>query len=190
MKKLWLVLVICGACCSLFAQTDPLLQQRLNYFMEANRQLHFDSVIAYTYPKLFTLVPRDEMLEMLQNSFENEQLTIRLDSLQTDSIYPVFKMQEGSYAKIRYSLNMIMQLKDSSAAGKENDLLAAMQAQYGTGKVRLDSAKNIVVQVTALMLAAKDKYARQWCFVNLKDSDPLISQLFTKEIIDKTATYK
>ncbi len=192
MKNLLLILV--GVCCKLVveAQPDARLQLRLNNFMHANNTMNFDTVLAYTYPKLFTLVTRDEMMETLQNTFDNDQVKIGLDSLTIDSIYPVFKMQEGSYAKIRYSMKMIMRFKhkDSDSTQQENEvILAAMQSQFGKEKTSLDKNGNIVIHLTSLMLGAKDKYAKDWCFINLKDGDPIVSQLFSKEIIDKSATF-
>ena len=191
-----LLFIIVGCCCTAVSLAQPglPLQQRLHQFMEANRRLDFDTVIAYTYPKLFTLVPRDEVKESLVNAFENDQVQIGLDSLKLDSVYPVFSMQGGSYAKIRYSMKMTMHVKnretDSSKRQEQNEaMLAAMQTQLGKEQVSLDTGGNIIMHVTALMLAAKDKYAKEWCFVNLKDGDPIVSQLFSKEIIDKCATY-
>lgn len=186
--------MLAAVCCTVVvsAQADARLRLRLNNFMIANNTLNFDSVLAYTYPKLFTLVPRDEMMETLQNSFDNDQVKMGLDSLTIDSIYPIFKVQEGNYAKIKYSMKMIMHFKqkESDSTLQQNEvLLAAMQSQFGKEKTSLNKNGDIVIHLTSLMLGAKDKYAKDWCFINLKDGDPLVSQLFSKEIIDKSATF-
>lgn len=177
-----------------FTQQQPQLQARLQRFMELNQALNFDSVLAYTYPKMFTIVPRDEMKEGLENAFDNDQVKMGLDSLKVDSVYPVFSMQGGSYAKISYSMKMIMQFKhretDSTKQQQQNEfILSAMQTQMGKEKVSVDAGGNIIIRMTSQMLAVKDKYAKDWCFVNLKDGDPILNQLFTKEILDKSATF-
>lgn len=184
-------------CCSMlaFSQADTSLPQRLNLFIEANSKMDLEKVLDYTYPKLFTIVPKEQILEIMKASFNNEQMSIRLDSLRADSIYPVFQTKQGSYAKILYSMKMTMHLKkqdaDSSKKKENADaMLLAMKSQLGEKRVRMDGAGNIILHVSAVMVAAKDIYADDWCFVNLKDGDPITSQLFSKEIIDKLATYK
>jgi hypothetical protein len=40
------------------------------------------------------------------------------------------------------------------------------------------------------MVGVKDEYSKEWCFVNFKDGDPVNSQLFSIEVIDKLTSYK
>ncbi|MEP6751003.1 MAG: hypothetical protein ABJB86_24930 [Bacteroidota bacterium] len=195
MKKLLFTAIT--SCCAIvaFSQADTTLTQRLRNFMEANSKTDLEQVLDYTYPKIFTLIPRAQMLEALKKTFDNEQVTLRFESLKTDSVYPIFKMQEGSYAKIRYSMKMIMRFKsketDPGLKKIDNEfMLSAMQMQYGKDKVTMDSTGNVIMPEIALMVAVKDKYAREWCFINLKEDDPVNSQLFSRVIIDKLATYK
>ena len=175
------------------AQADSVLTRRLAQFMEANRMMNIDKVLDYTYPKLFTIATRAEMAEGLKTSFDNEAMTIVLDSVVTDSVYPVFSMMEGSYAKIRYSMKMIMQVKgretDSVQQKKKTlQILAAVRAQYGQ-EAGIDGGGNIVIHTNAVMVAVRDGYAKDWCFVNLKEEDPITTQLFSNDVLAKLSTY-
>ena len=194
MKTLLAALLAIGGIVSVAAQTDVQLKRRLENFIGFNKQLNFDSVIAYTYPKIFTLVTREELLESLKNSFENEALNIALDDIRTDTVFPVFMEQGGKYAKISYSMKMIMRLKskggDTSGQKEQTEaVISGLQTQFGHDKVHTDSSGNIILQMKAQMLAAKDKYAKDWCFVNLREGDANIAQLFSKEILGKAAAY-
>ncbi|MFT3933197.1 MAG: hypothetical protein QM726_06250 [Chitinophagaceae bacterium] len=192
MKRLFTIFAIC-LCFTAFSQPVQTLRQRLSGFIEANGAMNLEKVLDYTYPKLFTIAPREQMVEMMKQSFNNEQMSIRLDSLKTDSIYPVFSMQEGSYAKIRYSMKMIMQLKNTDADQKKKDaeaIRAAMQSQLPAGRSFIDSSGDIIIYTSSVMVAAKDKQSKEWTFMNLKDGDQVVTQLFSKEILDKLATYK
>jgi len=194
MKILLAALLAIGGIVSVAAQTDVQLKRRLENFIGFNKQLNFDSVIAYTYPKIFTLVTREELLESLKNSFENEALNIALDDIRTDTVFPVFMVQGGKYARISYSMKMIMRLKskggDTSGQKEQTEaVVSGLQTQFGNDKVHTDSSGNIILQMKAQMLAAKDKYAKDWCFVNLREGDANIVQLFSKEILNKAAAY-
>lgn len=194
MKKLVLAALGCFYASLVFAQGDSLLNRRIQQFLKANTEMNFERVLDFTYPKLFTIAPRDQMARMLKSSFDNEQMTITMDSLKTTTVFPVFTLPQGSYAKILYSMKMIMQLKGKEATPekqKEKDelMLAGMQSQFGD-KASLDSSGRIILYVNAVMVAVKDSYAKQWSFVNLKENDPLTAQLFSNEILNKLATYK
>ncbi len=194
MKKLVFVALGCFCASLLFAQGDSALNRRIAQFLKANREMNFERVLDFTYPKLFTIAPRDEMAKVLKSSFDNEQMTITMDSLKTTTVFPVFGLAQGSYAKILYSMKMMMELKgkeETAEKQKEKNelMLAAMQSQFGD-KASLDSSGHIILYMNAVMVAVKDSYAKQWCFVNLKENDPLTSQLFSNEILDKLATYK
>jgi len=175
------------------AQPDTVLGRRLEQFMEANRLMNIDRVLDYTYPKLFTIATRNEMADALKTSFDNDAVTIVLDSVVADSVYPVFRMREGSFAKIRYSMKMIMRVKGretDSVQQKKNALqiLAAVRAQYGP-QAGTDGGGNIVIHTMAVMVAVKDAYAKEWCFVNLKEEDPVTTQLFSNDVLARLATY-
>jgi len=195
MKKILLFLSLFFIQFSFSAQKDTTLERRLAEFMQVNDLMHLDKVLDYTYGKLFTIVPRKQMLEVLQNTFDNEEMSITLDSLRVDAIYPVFKLENGSYAKVIYSFNMFMAFKDTMTTEekKERDdaMVAALGAQYGEDKVSVDPATgNLKIQITSPMVAVKDQYAKEWSFANLKENDPLTDRLFSKEVQKKLATYK
>jgi len=176
------------------AQSAVPLQQRLTAFMQANQRMDFDTVIAYTYPRVFTQVPRDEVLESLKNGFDNDQFVLQLDSVKTDTIFPVFTVQGGSYAKVKYSMKMLMHFKKKpvDTTGQQENvavLLASLKTLYGTEQVSLLPNGDIRLQLTSFMLAAKDRYAKEWCFIDLKSGGDGIRQLLPKEVLDKSAAY-
>ena len=194
MKRLLSTLIVFCFAASVFSQTDPSLQGRLNNFMELNKKLDFEKIMDYTYPKVFTFAPRDQMIAVMKKSFDNEQMTLGMDSLKTDSIYPVFKMQEGSYAKIKYSMLMRIQLKNEGKSEDEKKtinegMLAGAKSQYG-GKARMDSSGTVTINMDAVMVAIKDKSSKDWTFANLKEGDEMTTKIFSKELLDKLATYK
>jgi hypothetical protein len=195
MKKIFLVLSCISCSAIVLAQKDPELRKRLNSFVQATQAMDFNKILDYTYPKLFTIVPRDQMLDALEKSLHNEQINIRFDSVKIDSLYPVFSMEGASYAKISSTMKMIMKLNfpanepDSGKTASNNQLAGAMQGQFGAGNVIIDNG-NIIIRVSTPMVAIKDQYAKEWSFSNLKDNDPINDKLFSKEVLNKFASYK
>lgn len=200
MKKiLWvlsvLIICACGSSKKKAAGTasGETIEQRLNAFLKVNDEMDFEKVLDYTYPKLFKEAPRSQLLKAMKEGFNNEEVKIELDSLKIITIHPEFKVGDASYARIKYSMIMLMDFKlkkdtgDASQADFTKEMLAS---QYGEENVSLDKATGIIrIRQTSDMVAVKDEYAKEWCFVNLKENDPMTDKLFSKEVQDKLATY-
>src|SRR5690242_21824822 len=88
------------------------LEHRLDQFMELTDKMDLEELMEYTYPKLFTIAPKESVLKALKEAYNSEEVRMQLDSLKIEKIYPVFEMENGSYAKIDYSMVMLMDFKD------------------------------------------------------------------------------
>ena len=202
MKKLVFVLSVlifcaCGSTKKKVPSTNEgtTLEQRLADFMKANDKMDFEKVMDYTYPKLFTLAPRTQLVKAMKDAFNNEEVKVELDSLRIDTVFAVFKIGDGSYAKVRYTMNMLMDFsvaKDSSDSDdkKSDYILQSITAKYGAENVSADEKTGIIkIRNTSDMVAIKDEYAKEWSFVNLNKEEPMINKLFSKEVLDKLDTY-
>lgn len=198
-KVVFILFLISNLHVSAFSQKDTALERRLQEFLRVNDRMELDRVLDYTYPKLFSIVPRKQMLNILKSTFDNEEMSIALDSLAIVNVFPVFKVENGYYAKVIYSMNMLMSFKedpsDSLSAEDKSErdefMLNHMAKEYGAGNVSIDPATGALkIKVVSPMVAIKDSYAKDWTFVNLKDNDPLSSRLFSKPVLNKLATYK
>lgn len=177
------------------AETGNSLEQRVAEFMKVNDNMDLDKVLDYTYPKLFEIVPRADLEQAMKDGFNNEEMKVELDSLQVIKVHPIFVEGKGSYAKIDYSMVMIMKFKQDSAGSdnsETNEMIRASMAQkYGEENVTMDNTTGILrIHMASPMVAAKDEHSKEWTFVNLKEGDAMINKLFRKEILDKLATYK
>lgn len=177
-------------------QEDPSLKTRLNEFLVVNEKMDFDKIMDYTYPGLFTIVPREQLVEVMRQTFSNEEVTVKLDSLRIDLIYPIFHLEGGSFAKILYSMRMLMKFKlpeDSTKAVEMMELISSgLAEQFGENRVRVDAATNSIIinMIGTPMVAIKDSLSKEWTFVNLKPEDPLTAQLFSEAVLAKLASYK
>jgi hypothetical protein len=199
MKKLlfaFSVLIIC-ACNSSDKKTgvagsDDSLKQRLAEFLKATDDMDLEKSMDYIYPKMFTIVPREELVKAMKEGFENENVQVELDAVRIDTIYPVFEMSKGKYAKVKYAMTMLMNFKTSSDNDDttSNDMIFKTLAQkYGEEHVSWEKPGVVKINITSPMVAAKDEFAKEWSFVNLEPEDPISKKLFSQEIMDKLATY-
>jgi hypothetical protein len=217
-KLLWaLSLVILCACGSKKKgaenATGETLEQRLDGFLKANQSLDFEKIMDYTYPKVFKFSSRDQVMRELKDGFSSEVLDISMDSLKVIRIHPVFTMDGGEYAKVEYSMLMLMDVKgdddetttpadtldktdhainnDAYPAPQTTLMVTLLEGQYGKGNVSADPKTGIIkIRMISDMAAIKDDLSKDWSFINLKSDDPkLLNMLLSKELQEKFASY-
>jgi len=139
MKRFVLVLFLTGLLLSGYAQTDSSLQVRLDHFFQLNHLKDIDRVLDYTYPKLFTIVPREQMREVMKSTFDNDEMTVTMDSLKLVKTYPRLNTEEGSFVQMEYTMIMRMQFKltDSTDNPEQMETMTSLLTyKYGEGNAR------------------------------------------------------
>ena len=175
---------------SQFAKDSADLINRLEIFMQYNRNANFEKVMDYIYPKLFTIAPKEQIQEAMESVFNSDELTIKMDSLKTEKVYPLFASGNNRYAKINYSLIMLMSPKQQDDSTDLGMLVPMMQTQFGDENVRFDKkTKTLTIYQKVDMAAIKDELSPEWTFFNLKKGDPMMDLLLDKELLSKFYSY-
>ena len=194
MKRLFLALLINGLAVICNAQEDTSLVNRVNAILSFTQIKDLEKVMEYTYPKLFTIVPRETMIATMKIAFDSEDFTIELDSLKILKIFPIFKFNDTSYVKVRHT--MLMKIKyiepyDSLQKELKEYMVSFMSQKYGEGNVRFDPVANSMnIFMTPDMVGIKDNKTK-WTFVNLNEDKPqMLDMLFGKQVLDKLKEYK
>jgi hypothetical protein len=179
----------------LTAQQDTALINRLNNVLKYTQLMDMDKVLDLTYPKLFTIVPRVDLLELMQNSFETDEFSSTLDSLKVDTVFPVFEIQDESFAKVKHTMLMRMKFKnttDSAAEASNGVMIGLLASQFGEDHVRFDKPNNtITISMLSKMIAVKNKSENLWYFVNFdEENKEMLDLLFSEEVQTKLTEYK
>jgi len=195
-RHLLLVLVFTTGFFGLQAQTDTSLLRRLDEILRYTQFMDMERIMDYTYPKLFTIATREQLMEVLQSSLDNKEFSTTLDSLKVDTVFPVFSVLDESFSKIRHSMIMRMKFKeslDSNGNLKDRGMMAnLMEGQFGKGNVRYDQKSDaLVILLHPYLLAIKSKEDNTWYFVNLDEENKMMmDMLFSKDVQDKLKEYK
>jgi hypothetical protein len=196
MKKILLLLIIALTFIkNTEAQPDPQLVERLNADLKSTQVMDLDKLMDYTYPKLFTIVKKEQIIEAMKEVYETDEFTTTLDSITIDTIYPAFKIKDAEYVKIKHTMLMKMKFKepfDTTDAKDTDMMIKLMEEEFGEGKVKFDKLNNSInVMMIPDMVGIKDEYAKEWCFVNLDEDNPImLNMLFSPEVISKLKEYK
>ena len=194
MKTIFVSLLFFGVGVSSLAQQDTSLVNRINEMLKLTQLKDFERVLDYTYPKLFTIIPKETLISVMKNAYDTEEFIIELDSVQIFTIFPVFRINDTSYVKVKHTMLMKMKYKEpydsTDTEGKEL-MVSLMEQKFGKGNVRFDpTANSLNISMIPAMLGIKNNSSK-WTFANLDAGNPqMLSMLFSKQVLDKLKEYK
>ena len=176
------------------AQQDISLVNRVNEMLRLTRLKDLEKVMDYTYPKLFTIAPRETLIEVMKNTYETDEYIIELDSVNVVTIFPIFKINDTSYAKVKHTMLMKMKYKepyDTTDKESKEFMVSLMQQKFGEGNVRFDPiANSLNILMVPDMVAIKTK-SSNWTFANLDEDNPaVLNMLFSKQVLNKLKEFK
>jgi hypothetical protein len=192
--KIILLLTLIAASGSVQAQSDTSLINRLNAMLKYTQVKDLEKVMDYTYPKLFTIAPKDQLIQAMREAYETDDYIIELDSVAVKTIFPIFKINDTSYVKVNHTMLMKMKYKDPyDTANRESTglMITLMEATYGKGNVRFDPAANSLnIFMVPDIVGIKPKTGL-WTFANLDEDNPaMFDMLFSKQVQDKLKEFK
>jgi len=187
MKKIIVFLLFVFATLLVEGQQDTSLINRLNAVLRFTKLKQLDKVLDYTYPKVFTIIPRDQFSELIKSLYDTDDFTSVLDSVKVDSIFTIVKINDASYAIVRHSMLMKMKYKEPITIEDADLLVPGMEEQFGEGNVRFVKATNSLhVSITSYMIAIKDEISPKWTFINFDLKNPaFVENILGKEVIAK-----
>lgn len=192
--KIILLSVLIVASEFVHAQTDTSLSSRLDAMLRLTQAKDIEKVLDYTYPKLFTIVPKDQLLQTMIETYETDEYIIELDSIAVQTIFPIFKINDTNYVKIKHTMLMRMKYKgpyDTAAKETTGMLLNMMEATYGKENVRFDPVGNSLnIFMVPDIVGIKPKNGA-WTFANLDEDNPaMFDLLFSKPVQKKLKEFK
>ena len=187
MKKLaFILLFLTTAFIGTAQTTDAQLKQRLNNYMQLNKELDFEKIMDYMHPVLFTVAPKEAMQQTMEQAFNSEEMKISIDSLQVLTIGEDFKEGEAVYKKVDYFMSMSMVFKDNMLEDESfrEMITAGMKEAMGNKQVSYDEKKKaLMITGNEVMFAIKDNPKTEWLFLGYDKNPELIKAIFPKSVI-------
>ena len=196
MKKCLIVLLVSVLmACPSYGQSEKRLAERLDSLLLLTEGSDIDRILDFTYPKLFTIVPREAMLKALAESLQGEEFSTTIDSVMTVRIFPIFTAGNARFAKITHRMRMNMKFNETidTSEADSRALLSMIREDYGEANVFFDKPANTIrIGMLSDLVAILDDYSPEWSFVNFdeKEDSELASMLFTEDVLKKLRTFQ
>jgi hypothetical protein len=167
--------------------TDLQLNSRLQEYFAYSKNLDFNKLMDYMHPRLFAVAPKEQLIQSMEQAFNNPEMKFSFDSMAVVAISPVYKFGKASYRKIDYHMGMTITLSDSIDL-KNKDMAAIMlksfQAGFPKKKIVVDASSNAIrVEGKELLFAIRDAESPEWMFLGYdRSNQKLLQQLYPRQV--------
>jgi hypothetical protein len=188
MKKLFLILAFLATSIG-FSQTIQSLKADTQKMYEASYNMNYDEVTSFTYPKVFELIPKDKMLEILEQTFNNETMRVRLVTVDPKFVYSeIQKIENKNVAIVNYNnaMRIIFEQKMTEDEGIKMSENFKNSGNYTLAK--FEKERNAVyLEGPATMIAVADETTKnEWKFLNYeKGQSQMANEVLGESLISK-----
>ena len=151
---------------------------------KAGVNMNFDDIFATTYPKVFDIIPQEQMKMMFGQMMENEQFSIKLVEVEPGFSFGEIKKIEGkTFCFVDHNNVMLMKFKEPMADGES--MVEIFKSSMNAEKVTYDKASNSfrIETRSTLIAVADDLTKNQWKFLNKDKENKMFSMLFDAKIV-------
>lgn len=155
---------------------------------KASVNMNFDDIFATTYPKVFDIIPQDQMKKMFGQMMENEQFSIKLIEVEPGFSFGEIKKIEGkTFCLIGH--NNVMTMKFNEPMEDAESMTDIFKSSMNAEKVTYDKATNTFrIEMRSTLIAVADELTKnQWKFLNKDKDNKLFSMIFDEKIVKALA---
>ena len=192
MKKVFLFAFLFLSIASINAQ-NKLIKERFIKMQQALLDKKFEKSLEFTAEELFEIVSKEQLLSVMEATFNNPKMQIDSDLPKVLDISDVFQVKNKFYAILKITGNQRIRVlgDDNKALGLDDRLLYALklnfEQQYGSENVKFDEKTkffNVIVNQTIVSISYDGE--TEWKYLaidNLKLE--IISKLLPQEVLNK-----
>jgi hypothetical protein len=170
-----------------FSQTLENMKIEVQKIYNLTIEKKYDIVVESTYPKVFDIAPKKDMIEAMNNMFDNEQMKVTIEKVNPEFTFSeIIVIGDGKYCVIEHNNRMTMKFKEKLGESKEF-ILASLNENMTGYKVTLDEkTETFTVDGKAKMIAISDKLTNgTWKYINFNGESPMMEQVLGKEVLAK-----
>jgi len=174
---------------SLAAQVsiDPAIQVRFDSFVHYSNLGQWDKAFNLVYPKLFSQVPKAEMVQMMNDM--GQGLDIRMENTKITSASAPLREGTETFIRLSYTSTLTMRIEKEGVYDAPKPIQAIgdqLKSTYGGRSVQWDAdEKQYNIMATKDMMAIKSD-GGEWYLVEINMEQPtLMESLFPENIMDQ-----
>lgn len=190
MKKILLTVIVLFITNTTFGQDLKSLELETKKMINASTKLNFEEILDYTYPKLFEIISKEQMKEVLKATFSNEQFGISFLNIEPDFQFRnITKIENKTLCVIKYKLGMAMHFNETVDEQTVSTMIQTLESQgEAYQEVKFDKEKNtFFIKGISTMIGIVDELTNnKWKFITYdKNQKQLNEMLLSATILNK-----
>ncbi|KQM38841.1 hypothetical protein [Chryseobacterium sp. Leaf201] len=164
---------------------DPAIRKSLTYFVNSIKTKQIDRAVSCIYPKFFTVVPKDQMTQILNMTYNNPFMKVEVQNLQIASVEKS-ELISGEYFSIAsYFLKLKCNVSSMNDDMKKK-ISAVLTNKYGKNNVKYLASESTYLINANMKACAVSKDRKYWKFVILeREYKSQLVKVLPKKILDK-----
>lgn len=188
-KLITLCLLIAGLNAAAWGQGDSTaIQQRLDAYFRATEEKDWTKVVDMVYPKLFSLVKKEDLVQLFAD-MEGNGMVFQMKDFKVNAISEATTHEGERYALVDYTAGM--NIRFTSAAYQDSSMVSQLQssfaATYGEENIHYNKTDNSFdIQAKKAMFAITPEGSGDWTFMeNNPGQEGLLGALIPKAVRSK-----
>ena len=176
------------------AQTKQLSQENnirkaLNSFVDQMKNKNIDNAVEFIYPKYFKVVPKDQMKQILNLTYNNPALDIKILEFKIANIEKPEKINNELFSLTNYTLKMNLKidwLSIPNGQKMKSQINEGLYKKFGKDNVKYISSGDYYLINSEMIACAVSNNGKEWKFLILDEGyKPQLINILPKKIIEK-----
>ena len=176
------------------AQTKQLSQEdnirkALNSFVDQMKNKNIDNAVEFIYPKYFKVVPKDQMKQILNLTYNNPALDIKILEFKIANIEKPEKINNELFSLTNYTLKMNLKidwLSIPNGQKMKSQINEGLYKKFGKDNVKYISSGDYYLINSEMIACAVSNNGKEWKFLILDEGyKPQLINILPKKIIEK-----
>ncbi len=185
--KLICVITISCLSCTVMRQgrVNAEIQKKVDAFIELSNQKKWDQAFDLMYPKLFTQVPKQDLVDVM-TGMDQDGLSLQRSNIKLSSATKPFKDGNETFVRLEYTGDLTVQIADGSLYDTPKSIQGMteqFQNSYGMENVKWDGAHkkyNILAELSMMAIQSN----QQWYLIEINnDQKELMEYLFSDSVM-------
>lgn len=171
-----------------FSQSIETLKSDCAKMYDATYNMEFEKILDYTHPKVFEIVDRETMLTVLDETFQNDQLRIRLVHPKTTfTVLEVKEIDGKRICVVEYPQAMRMIFENPLSDEEKNSIEESLKTTMPSKKITFEKNRNaFYIDGKDIMIAVSEESTKnQWKLINYDKNQPQLLNMILGENVVK-----
>ncbi|WP_430400315.1 hypothetical protein [Flavobacterium sp.] len=182
-KSIFLVAFLISTTFSAIAQDMATLKVEAKKAYISSANMNYDAIFETTYPKVFDIVPKEQMKLMFEQMMSNEQFTIKLVQVEPNFKFgEIKKIGKQSFCLIDHDNVMEMSFKEPM---EDPEMMTGIfKSSMEAEEVTYDKEKKAFrIKMRSTLIAVADELtSNKWKFLNKDKENKLFTMIFNETV--------